>query len=376
MNNTVVICAGQPGSGRDEYLQELKDKRAVFYYHLFEYLVEEAEKQGYILNKLNVLDFYDSKPMQLESFRAAALERIIKEIGNKDGVHIISTPYHFEWKGKSYKGLEDHEVKALNPDLFLVIVDDLVRVRERLKEDPQWREHGFTLIELSQWRREEITGIYNLSRGFIPHKEFYIAAREHGLDLLEDLIFNRNKKKVYLSHPITGEGLDFFYEVRKFAAILQPYYTIFDPYMIKDWELVEAWRTVRNEAMAKGKGLPEKIKVTIRYSDGVKKYEVDYWDIEAAINNLRAQVIDIDYKIIESSSYIVAYHPREQLSAGVLCEMVQAKGLAKFVYVFYPFEPSPFFEWYATKIFLKENELVSFLKETAGKETWAQKSTT
>ncbi len=48
--------------------------------------------------------------------------------------------------------------------------------------------------------------------------------------------------------------------------------------------------------------------------------------------------------------------------------MVQAKGLAKFVYVFYPFEPSPFFEWYATKIFPKEDELVSFLKETAGKE--------
>ncbi len=376
MKKTVVICAGQPGSGRDEYLQELRSKRDFFYYHLFEYLVEEAEKQGYILNKLNVLDFYDSKPMQLESFRAAALERIIKEIGNKDGVHVVSTPYHFEWKGKSYKGLEEREVKALNPDLFFVVVDDLVRVRERLKKDPQWREHSFTLIELSQWRREEITGIYNLSRNFTPHKEFYIVAKEHGSDLLEDLIFNRHKKKVYLSHPITGEGLDFFKNVRQFADALQPYYTIFDPSMIKDWELVEAWRTVRNEAMAKGKGLPEKIKVTMRYSDGVKKYEVDYWDIEAAINNLRAQVIDIDYKIIESSSYVVAYHPREQLSAGVLCEMVQAKGLAKFVYVFYPFEPSPFFEWYATKIFPKEDELVSFLKETAGKEAGTKQKPT
>jgi adenylate kinase len=315
----VVICAGQPGSGRDEYLQELRDKRDSFYYHLFEYLVEEAEKQGYTLNKLNVLDFYDSKPTQLESFRTAALERIIKEIGNKDGVHIISTPYHFEWKGKSYIGLEEREVKALNPDLFLVIIDDLARVRERLKEDPQWKEHSFTLIELSQWRREEITGIYNLSRGFTPHKEFYIVAKEHGVDLLEDLIFNRQKKKVYLSHPITGEGLDFFKKVRRFAVALQSHYTVFDPSMIKDWVLVETWRTVHNEAMMKGKGLPEKISVSIRYSDRTRKYEVDSWDIEAAINNLRAQVIDIDYKIIESGSYVVAYHPREQLSAGVLC---------------------------------------------------------
>jgi adenylate kinase len=369
LTKVVVICAGQPGAGRDEYLQELRNNRDFFYYHLFDYLVEEAEKQGYTLNKLNVLDFYDSKSVQLESFRDAALKRIIKEIGNKDGVHIISTPYHFEWKGKSYIGLEEREVKTLNPDLFLVIVDDLVRVRERLKEDPQWREHSFTLIELSQWRREEITGIYNLSRGFTPHKEFYIVAKEHGLDLLEDLIFNRHKRKIYLSHPITGEGLDFFKRVRRFADALQPYYTIFDPSMIKDWELVETWRTVRNEAIIKGKELPEKINVRIRYSDRIRNYEVESWDIEAAINNLRAQVIDIDYKIIESGSYVIAYHPREQLSAGVLCEMVQAKGLAKFVYVFYPFEPSPFFEWYATKIFPKEDEMIEFLKETVGKES-------
>jgi len=369
LKKTVIICAGQPGSGRDEYLDELRNKCDFYYYHLFEYLVEEAEKQGYALNKLNVLDFYDSKPMQLENFRAAALERIIKEIGNKDGVHVISTPYHFEWKGKSYNGLEDREVKTLNPDLFLVVVDDLVRVRERLKDDPQWREHSFTLIELSQWRREEITGIYNLSRGFTPHREFYIAAKEHGVELLEDLIFNRHKKKVYLSHPITGEGVGFFNNVKQFMASLQPYYTVFDPSMIKDWELVETWRTVRNKATAEGKDLPEKIVVTIRYSDKTRRYEVDSWDVEAAINSLRAQVIDIDYKIIESSSCVVAYHPREQLSAGVLCEMVQAKGLAKFVYVFYPFEPSPFFEWYATKMFPKEDEMTSFLKETARKET-------
>ena len=368
MSKVVVICSGQPGSGRDEYLQELKDKQEFFYYHLFEYIVEEAEEQGYILNKLNVLDFYDSKPDQLERFRAEALKRIIDEIGDKDGVHVISTPYHFEWKGKSYEGLKEHEVKTLSPDLFLVIIDDLVRVRERLRNDPQWREHNFTLIELSHWRREEIMGVYNLSRDFSPHKEFYIAAKEHGLDLLQDLIFRRHKKKVYLSHPITGEGPDFFRKVRQFAEALQPHYTIFDPSMIKDWELVETWRTVRNEAMMKGRDVPEKIDVVIEYSEGSKSYKIDSWDVEAAMNSLRAQVIDIDYKIIESGSYVVAYHPREQVSAGVLCEMVQAKALAKFIYVYYPYEPSPFFEWYATKIFSKEEEMIKFLKKTAGKE--------
>jgi len=359
---TVVICTGQPGSGRDEYLDELRKKRDFFYYHLFDYIVEEAEKQGYILNKLNVLDFYDSKPVQFEAFRAEALKKIIDDIDGRDGVHVISTPYHFEWKGKSYSGFQEQEMKSLDPDLFLVVLDDLTRVRDRLKQDPQWREHNFTLIELSQWRREEITRVHNLSKSFTPQKEFYLVAKEHGVTLLEDLIFSRHKRKVYLSHPITGEGADFFQKVRWFAAELQPYYAVFDPYMIKDWDMVETWRTIRNKAISEGREVPDRIEVRIDYSGGPRKYELESWDIEAVIKNIRAQVIDVDYKIIESCSYVVAYHPREQISAGVLCEMIQAKGMAKFVYVFYPFEPSPFFEWYATKIFLDERRMIKFLE--------------
>jgi len=363
-SKVIVICTGQPGTGRDEYLQDLQKEQEFFNYHLFDYIVEEAEKESYVLNKLNVLDFYDSKPDKLESFRSNALKRIIEEIKEKNGVHIISTPYHFEWKGKSYKGLREDEVKALDPDLFLVILDDLIRVRERLREDPQWTEHNFTLVELSQWRREEIIGVHALTRIFTPHKDFYLVAREHGIGLLHDLIFNRQKKKVYLSHPITGESGEFFRGVQRFAEALQPYYTIFDPSMIKDWDMVETWRRVRNEAMQESKEMPEMIKVCVEYSDGLKVYELNSWDIEAAIKNIRAQIIDVDYRIIESSYCVVAYHPREQISAGVMCEMVETKSLAKFVYAYYPFEPSPFFEWYSTKIFQDKQKLIEFLKST------------
>jgi len=361
----VVICTSQPGTGRDRYLQELRKKREFFYYHLFEYIVEEAEKEGYALSTLNVLDFYDSKPNKLESFRTKALAKIIREIKEKDGIHVISTPYHFEWKGKSYTGLRKDEVEALDPDLFLVIIDDIVRVKDRLKSDPQWREHRFTLVELSQWRREEITGVYNLSRSFTPYKEFFLVARENEVAFLEELIFMRHKIKVYLSHPITGESGEFFEKIRRFASILQPHYTIFDPSMIKDWEMVEAWRNVRNEAIREGKETPKKIQVSIDYTEGKKEYELDSWDIEAAIKNLRAQIIDIDYKIIESCNSIIAYNPREQLSAGVMCEMVYSMSLAKFVYAYYPFEPSPFFEWYTTKIFSDEKRMVKYLTDIA-----------
>jgi len=363
----VVICTGQPGTGRDLLLQELGKKRDFFHYHLFEYIVEEAEKEGYILNKRNVLDFYDGKPDKLEAFRSKALRRIIAEIKEKSGIHVISTPYHFEWKGKAYNGLKEDEVKILNPNLFIAIMDDLVRIRDRLRDDPQWGEYSFTLLELAHWRREEIKGVYNLSRSFTPYKEFYLLAREYDVGFLEDIIFNRHKKKVYLSHPITGESSDFFKKVKQFASALQPHYTVFDPYMIKDWEMVETWRKMRNKAMKEGRNIPTKIPVSIEYADGTMKYELESWDIEAAMKNLRAQIIDIDYKLIESCYCIVAYHPREQLSAGVMCEMIHAKRLAKFVYAFYPFEPSPFFEWYATKIFSNERKIMKFLKRVTEK---------
>ena len=97
------------------------------------------------------------------------------------------------------------------------------------------------------------------------------------------------------------------------------------------------------------------------YKEGSIREELDSIEVEAAIKNLRFQIIDTDYKIIENSSMIVVYHPRPSISAGVMCEMVYAKALAKMVYVYYPYEPSPFFEWYATRIFTDENELRDFL---------------
>lgn len=176
------------------------------------------------------------------------------------------------------------------------------------------------------------------------------------------------RRRFYLSHPITGESDDFLREVDRFGNLLRPYYTVFNPSMIKDWAIVEAWRQVRNETRGK-KEMPRRIKVRIEYSEGIREYEIDSWDIEAAIKNIRAQIIDIDYGTIESCYGVVAYHPREQISTGVICEMVEAKSMAKFVYAYYPFEPSPFFEWYSTKIFVEEGQLVDFLKSTAKNNT-------
>ena len=356
-SNTVVVCTGAPGNGRDEILLKMKERARFHYHHLFDYIVEEARLGGLTLTKLNILDFYDSRPEKMEDYRRSAIERIIEEIEGREGTHIISTPLHFEWKGRRFRGLRREEVETLDPDLFVIIIDDIIRVRERLSQDPQWREHKFTLGEIANWRREEVSGVYELAKGFTPIKEIQLVAYGNGEELLGEIIFKRRKKKVYLSHPITGEDEAFFRKVQRFASTISDHYVVFDPYTIKDWNIVDAWRSMLNEAHERGLERPPRFSLTIEYADGPRRYELDSSEVEAAIKNIRFQIIDTDYKIIENCSAVVVYHPRESISAGVMCEMVYAKSLAKIVYVYYPYEPSPFFEWYSTMLFQDEKEL-------------------
>ena len=357
----VIVCVGSPGNGRDDILKEMRELTNFYYYHLFEYIVEEARLDDTNLTKLNILDFYDSSPERMEQYHKAAIEKIAEETSKRPGTHIVSTPIHFEWKGNRFQGLHEDEVRRLDPYMIVIIFDDILRVRYRLERDIQWQGHTFTLGEIANWRREEIRLAYHLARIFTPRPEVQLVAYENGPEFLKDVIWSHGREKIYLSHPITGEGEDFLNAIYKFGQTLSEYYVVFDPTINKDWNIVEAWRAAVNEAIERGEPRPTKLVFSMEYKDGVIKEELDSMELEAGIKNLRFQIIDTDYKIIENSAMVVVYHPRAAISAGVMCEMVYAKTLAKMVYVYYPYEPSPFFEWYATRIFTEEDELRDFL---------------
>jgi len=357
----VIVCTGSPGNGRDDILNEMRELTNFNYYHLFEYIVEEARLDDKTLTKLNILDFYDSSPERMEDYHKAAIHKITQEIGRRPGTHIVSTPLHFEWKGNRFQGLHDDEIKALQPDMIIIIFDDILRVRKRLSQDNQWQGHTFTLGEIANWRREEIKLAYDHAKLFTPRPEVQLVAYENGPELLQDVIWSYGREKVYLSHPITGESETMLNDIYEFGNTLSEYYVVFDPYMIKDWNTVEAWRRTVNAAIEAGEPRPTKLNFTMEYKSGAIHEEIDANELEAGIKNLRFQIIDTDYKLIENSAMVVVYHPRAAISAGVMCEMVYAKALAKMVYVYYPYEPSPFFEWYATRIFTEEDELRDFL---------------
>ncbi|MDP6458399.1 MAG: hypothetical protein QGF78_03625 [Candidatus Bathyarchaeota archaeon] len=357
----VIICTGSPGNGRDDLLYQMREHATFNYHHLFEYIVNEARFDDTNLTKLNILDFYDSSPQRMQTYHKAAIHKITQEIDRRPGDHIISTPLHFEWKGNRFQGLYEDEIQALKPDAIIIIFDDILRVRDRLSHDAQWQGHTFTLGEIANWRREEISLAYNHAKLFTPRPEVQLVAYENGPELLQDVIWSHGREKVYLSHPITGENEVMLNNIHEFGKTLSEYYVVFDPYMIKDWNTVEAWRRTVNAAIVAGEPRPTKLNFTMEYKTGAIREEIDALELEASIKNLRFQIIDTDYKLIENSAMVVVYHPRAAISAGVMCEMVYAKALGKMVYVYYPYEPSPFFEWYATRIFSEEDELRDFL---------------
>jgi adenylate kinase len=357
----VIIFNGPPGNGRDDIIREVKKIANFGYHHLFEYIVEEAKLDNTNLTKINILDFYDSQPDKMEQYRLRAIQRIIDEINKNRGVHVISTPVHFEWKGNRFQGLTEEDVQILNPNMFIIIVDDIVRVRDRLLKDVQWQDHKYTLGEIANWRREEVNNVYRLAESFIPKRNTQLVAYENGPELVRDLIYKPSKETVYLSHPITGEGVDFFKNITRFLESLSEYYVLYDPYLIKDWDIVEQWREAVNETIDADQQMPDTFTFRMEYKEGLMEAEFDIKEVETAIKNLRFQIIDSDYKIIENSDLVVVYHPRKSISAGVMCEMVYAKSLAKLVYAYYPYEPSPFFEWYATRIFTDAAQMRDFL---------------
>jgi len=349
-----------PGCDRDPYLEELFAKcqelgNDIVIYHLYDHIIREAAKEGVQLNKNNILDFYDANPSRLIGIREKAVLSICDEISRKESVHVISSPNYFEWKGSNLQGFRNEDLDKFNLDMIIIITDDLSRIKDRLLEDIQWKSQRFTYTEIAKWRRDSIDSMWNYAYSKEPPIKIFLVAVEHDIKVLYDLIFHDEKPKAYLSYPITGVSPELIEEERKMGNLLASKFIIFDPLTIKDWQLVTKWKELRDRDER-----PELFDCDIEYKSGLKKFKCSYKEIESAIKDIRHQIVDRDYKLIEQSDYIIVYHPRKEISVGVVCEMVHGKMGGQMVYLMYPFEPSPFFEYHSTQIFKSREEMLTF----------------
>ncbi len=359
----VAFITGISGSGRLSILQEVQARNSMLrVIDVGSRMFKKSSDLGVEIPDGKILDM---DPLALDYLRAATFEDILKEVENvrsTGGVVGISTHVCFRWKKHLMQAFNFHYVNALNPDVYINVIDNAHNVYLNLLHDRVWSGR-LTLKEVLIWRDEEAFITRMLAE--YQRKPFYLFPRREDPAMLEKILFNVEKTrksggkplpKAYLSYPITHvkgdaevwEQKDEIKKKLKEAGIV-----LFDPISIEDSVLVD----MAYDAISKGR---ETVEIEI---DG-KVGEIKVKEILDAVGDIKDQIVMRDYQLINQSDMIIVFYPTRVLSPGVLSEIKYGYTHNKNVYAIFPFEESsPFFEYYTTKVFKDVDSLLDYLRE-------------
>ncbi|AJC71171.1 MAG: hypothetical protein J7K48_04795 [Thermococcus sp.] len=387
MEREVILLTGPPLNGRDEYLEEALEKasgESFAYYHVFDYLREVGKEKGVKITRKNVLDFAISHQDLMNEIRDEAFERIRQEIDGSDKkFHLVSTPSLFRWGSGSVIGFTLSNLKLLKPDRVIIVLDDVLSVRRRTINDPEWFERfgnnpdNIKLTTLVMWREDAInhvkTLVHELKKEGINVRYVLQFGIRHPPEVFLDLVFHENEKPiVYLSYPMTGHEEEYYHRVRDFYNKLSEHFTVLDPGALDDWWVVAEY----DNQVAKDPNI-KRIKIK-HLLDGNEVDELEREDIEQATEILRRQLVERDFNLVDVSKAIAVYHYAEGVSAGVVSEMAEAYRTLAAIYLYYPFKrrPSPFMEFYGMQnpsrrtMFKNEDEMIRAMVEE--KDYWTK----
>ena len=383
----IILLTGPPLNGRDEYITEalkLAEGESYAYYHVFDYIREVGKELGVKITRKNVLDFAISHQDLMNEIRDEAFNRIRKEIDESDRhFHLVSTPSLFRWGSGSVIGFTTSNLKLLRPNRVIIVLDDVLSVRRRIINDPEWFERfgenpdNIKLTTLVMWREDAInhvkTLVHELKKEGINVRYVLQFGIRHPPEVFLDLIFRENEKPlVYLSYPMTGHEEEYYHRVRDFYNKLSEHFTVLDPGALDDWWVVAEY----DNQVAKNPNI-KKIKIK-HLLDGNEADELEREDIEQATEILRRQLVERDFNLVDVSKAIAVYHYAEGVSAGVVSEMAEAYRTLAAIYLYYPFKrrPSPFMEFYGMQnpsrrtMFKDEDEMIMAMVEE--KDYWTK----
>ncbi len=328
-----VLVSGISCSSSKEIAKKLSElDKTIASYDIGDTIFEIARVLNIKLSNEKVLDM---DPRILKLLRELSFQRILMH-SSKQKNTILSLHLTFRWHRRLMAGFSFTELDQFIPDIYININDELKSIIDCMKKDKWARE--LSLETVNTWIDEEEFATKLLAN--LHKKPFYLVPKNMDLNQILELI-NTDKKKAYLSYPITllektqPEKIE---KIRKFGGQLKKELIIFDPLYISD--LLDI------ENLKKKKGTLPIETVT-----------------EEAEKMTKERVVARDFQFIDQSDYVIVYYPTKLLSAGVMSEIVHAYAHNKEVYAIYPFEVSPFLEYYCTKIFKSIEEFSDFLKK-------------
>ncbi len=353
-----VVVTGQVGVEKGPYLNRLAELARsrghdVEVYHVGQRMYAEAPdvRPGKIL---------DLPLARLNSLRRAVFKDILADI-DRHQTAIVNTHAAFRWKHGLFPAFDHDQMKALDADLYVTLVDNVDAVHERLV-----REHDVphTLKDILVWREEEILATEILASAIRGHGCFYVFARgveEETVESLYRLIFRPETRKVYPSFPMTHvmDLPETLAEIDAFRAAIAEHFITFDPGDLDEKRLLfdAGAATQRGET-----------KITVEVNG--RQVEFDVAEVTGIARDIDAQIYARDFKLIDQSDMIVSYIPelpggKPGLSSGVERELQHAYESTKEVYVVWKpkAEPSPFVTETATRVFGSVAEALDYFQQ-------------
>ncbi|MHC5173473.1 MAG: AAA family ATPase [Planctomycetota bacterium] len=332
----IIVVTGMMGIDKKAYLAEVCD---------------HAAKRGNDILLCNVGDLmYAEAPditpgriLDISLQRLHSLRRsVIKDIITKSKEHkhiIVNTHATFRWRHGLFPAFDFYQMRQLNPDLFICMIDGVEPLHLRLS-----REHPIhhTLEE---------AGFHILARGFdeVTIMTFY------------QLAFEPERKKAYLSFPMTHvAGMpEMLSIIEKFRNTMKTTLTCFDP-----GDLEEAYLPYYAQQAQKAGSDTVQVEVL---GETVHLDAVEVKQIERDINS---QIYARDFALIDQADMIVSFIPEQDdgmpaLSSGVERELQHAHEAAKEVFVIWmpEKEPSVFITQTANKIFRSPKEALKYFEK-------------
>ena len=274
---------------------------------------------------------------------------------------LINTHSCFRWERGLFHTFDFDLLARLNPDMYIVLIDDVDAIYSRLAEREDPHIFDFSLKDIMIWREEEV--ITTEMVALAQSKLHFIIPRKNPIDTIFKIMFRDDLKKSYVSFPITKvlDKPDIVKRTNEFRETLAKHLIVFDPYTIQEKRLLlEA-----NEARESGQ-------TEIEVEPLGKKIKFSLSDIASIEKDIDGQIISRDFMLINQSDMVIAFIPEVKgepdISAGVQSEIQYAHDLPREVYVIWPSrkEPSVWIEAMATRIFKGETafeETLDFLKK-------------
>ena len=301
---------------------------------------------------------------RLNSLRRSVFKDVLRACETNANV-LVNTHATFRWRHGLFYAFDYDHMKALNADMYIVLVDSVDHVHYRLVRDGHV-DH--TLKDLMVWREEEILATELLSQIVRGHGCFYIMARGESDDAdsacspaaqaLARLLFQPYLKKAYLSFPMThvaGDG-PAMAAIEAFRRQMKRHFICFDPGDLEEKPLC-------NMAIAAAQDGHR----TVELGALGQKSIMETSQLLEIIADIDGQIYARDFKLIDQADMIVSLVPAvggglPGLSSGVERELQHAHEATKDVFVIWlpQAAPSPFVTETATCVFRSLDEALRY----------------